>query len=163
MDFLRFQLRILAELSLETLYALRRDFIAQKIAPILLPQAFRLIEWHRLQGHTLMIVTATYRFITEPIAARFGVENLIATEPELIDRHYTGGVTGVPSFREGKVIRLNAWLAERGLGLEHSWFYSDSHNDVPLLAKVKHPVAVDPDVNLAQEARERAWPIISLR
>jgi HAD superfamily hydrolase (TIGR01490 family) len=163
MDFLRFQLRILGELPMQTLQDLHRDFMAQCIDPILLPQAFSVIEWHRMQGHTLMIVTATNRFITGPIAKRFGVEHLIATEPEMIGGRYTGGVTGVPSFREGKVTRLNAWLAERALGLEHSWFYSDSHNDLPLLSIVKYPVAVDPDQNLAREAQERAWPIISLR
>ncbi len=163
MDFLRFQLRVLAEHSVARLEELRRDFLAEKIEPILLPQAIALIDWHRRQGHTLMIVTATNRFITEPIADRFGVEHLIATEPEMIDGRYTGGVAGVPSFREGKVTRVHAWLKERGLGLDNSWFYSDSHNDVPLLLEVERPVAVDPDEHLTAEARQRAWPIISLR
>ena len=110
----------------------------------------------------MVIITATNSFVTMPIAERLGVPHLIATEPEVIEGRYTGNVAGEPCFREGKVKRLHRWLADKGMTLERSWFYSDSHNDVPLLDVVDHPVAVDPDETLAALARERGWPVISL-
>ena len=112
---------------------------------------------------TLLIVTATNAFVTAPIARRFGIENLIATDPEIDAGRYTGRVSGEPSFREGKVVRLRAWLAGRQQSLDDSWFYSDSHNDLPLLELVDNPVAVDPDEMLGREANNRGWPVISLR
>jgi HAD superfamily phosphoserine phosphatase-like hydrolase len=113
-----------------------------------------------------MIVTATNSFVTAPIARRLGVPHLIATEPEQNGGEFTGRVAGTPSFREGKVARLEQWLAEQGLtwvDVAESWFYSDSLNDLPLLARVHHPVAVDPDATLRKHAVERGWPVISLR
>jgi HAD superfamily phosphoserine phosphatase-like hydrolase len=113
-----------------------------------------------------MIVTATNSFVTAPIAREFGVEHLIATDPEQKNGEFTGGVAGVPSFREGKVVRMEQWLAERGWSwesFEQSWFYSDSLNDLPLLSKVKHPVAVDPDATLRAHAEIQGWPVLSLR
>ena len=110
-----------------------------------------------------MIITATNRFVTGPIAERLGVETLIATECEMLDGRYTGRSTDVPCFREGKVTRLNRWLEETGFTLEDSYFYSDSMNDLPLLEQVANPVAVDPDPNLRAEAEKRGWPVISLR
>jgi HAD superfamily hydrolase (TIGR01490 family) len=118
---------------------------------------------HRTKGDTLLIITATNRFITGPIAERLGVDNLIAVEPEMVNGRYTGRVDGVPSYREGKVIRLQAWLEAQDLTMDGAWFYSDSHNDLPLLEKVDHPVAVDPDDTLRQVAEERNWRIMSLR
>ncbi len=162
-EFLRFSLQPLAENELETLLALRREFIAAEIEPIVLPKARRLIQRHRGQGHVLLIITATNRFVTEPIAAMLGVENLIATDPEFSHGRYTGAVSGPPSFREGKVERLNAWLQQNGYNLASSWFYSDSHNDLPLLERVTHPIAVDADDTLRQHAEFRGWPIITLR
>jgi HAD superfamily hydrolase (TIGR01490 family) len=162
-EFLGFQLSVLARHPMATLLAWRERFIEEKIRPVLLPKAAALIESHRARGHTLVIITATNRFITEPIAGLYGVPNLIAVEPELGDGRYTGWVAGVPSFAAGKVTRLEAWLAGRGEAMAESWFYSDSRNDLPLLSKVTHPIAVDPDEVLAAEARTRGWPILSLR
>ncbi|MDX1466675.1 MAG: HAD family phosphatase, partial [Halomonas sp.] len=122
-----------------------------------------LVARHRSRGDTLMIITATNRFITGPIAERLGIDELIAVEPEMVDGRYTGRALGIPSYREGKVKRLQAWLAERDLTLDDSWFYSDSHNDLALLEEVDHPVAVDPDPNLREVAKARGWKIISLR
>ncbi|MEE9159276.1 MAG: HAD family hydrolase, partial [Gammaproteobacteria bacterium] len=139
------------------------DYLREKIEPIVLPKAQELLEQHRTQGNILLIITATNRFITEPIAKVFGIEHLIASEPEMIDDRYTGRVSGTPSFAEGKVTRLNQWLQDQSLDLVDSWFYSDSHNDLPLLERVAHPVAVDPDEKLAIEVSKRNWPTISLR
>jgi HAD superfamily phosphoserine phosphatase-like hydrolase len=100
--------------------------------------------------------------VTTPIAQQYGIDHLIATEPERLDGHYTGEVDGEPSFREGKVNRLNRWLQEYGEDMQGSWFYSDSHNDLPLLEIVEHPVAVDPDETLAEIAKERDWEILKL-
>lgn len=161
--FLRFQLRPLAERDPSDLYAWREEFLTQKIQPIILPAARELLQKHRTQGDTLLIATSTNRFITEPIAGALGVENLLATEPEMADGRYTGRVSGIPCFREGKVQRLEQWLRERAMSLDDSGFYSDSHNDIPLLERVTRPVAVDPDAELARHAKDQGWPIISLR
>lgn len=161
--FLRFQLKPLAQYPLESLLEWRADYLEDKIRPILLPRAAALLDEHRAKGHTLLIITATNRFITEPIARMLKVENLIASEPEMRDGRYTGNVSGTPAYREGKVQRLEQWLSERHAHLEESWFYSDSHNDLTLLARVDHPVAVDPDIMLREESIRRGWPIITLR
>ena len=162
-EFLRFALRPLADNSLEQLLALRERFVAEVIRPIMLPAAQRLVDKHRAQGHTLLIITATNRFVTEPIAHAFGIDQLIATDPEFKDGRYTGEVSGTPSFREGKIIRLNQWLADHGYTLASSWFYSDSLNDLPLLERVTHPFAVDADETLTRHAQTKGWPVISLR
>ena len=111
----------------------------------------------------LLIVTATNRFITEPIAARFGITALLACEGEMVDGRYTGEPSGILSYAEGKVLRLRQWLADTGHSMAGSWFYSDSHNDIPLLNIVDRPVVVDPDDKLREYAAGRDWPIISLR
>lgn len=162
-EFLAFQLQPLATHPAQQLQQWRASFIDHKIAPIMLPAARALIDRHRSQGDTPVIITATNRFITEPIARDFGVKHLIATEPEMCEGRYTGRATGVPCFQSGKVERLRQWLAESGEDLANSWFYSDSHNDLPLLEQVTNPVAVDPDDRLREEAENRSWPIISLR
>ena len=162
-EYQAFMLRPLTEYPLTEMLAWREQFIAEKIQPILLPRAVDLLERHRTAGDTLLIVTATNRFITAPIAERFDVPHLLATEPEFTEGRYTGRPVGIPCFQHGKVQRLDQWLAETGHDLAESWFYSDSHNDLPLLGRVTYPVAVDPDATLAQHARERGWPIISLR
>ncbi len=161
--FLRFQLKILGENKLETLIAWREDYLRSLIYPMVLPKAKTLVEHHRALGHQLLIITATNRFITEPIAKLFGINELIATEPEMCEGEYTGNVAGVPSFAEGKVTRLQQWLAGRDEDLAGSWFYSDSRNDIPLLEQVENPVAVDPDDSLREHASEKGWEIISLR
>ena len=162
-EFLTFMLRPLASNPLAELLNWRAQFLEAKIRPILLPRAMKLVQQHRTAGDTLLIITATNRFITEPIAAMLGVPNLLATEPEFLDGRYTGRPAGIPCFQQGKVKRLNAWLAATGHDLAGSWFYSDSHNDLPLLSRVTYPVAVDPDDALAEYAQERGWPMISLR
>lgn len=162
-EFLRFQLQPLAQHEPDQLQTWRAEFMARKIEPILLPRAEVLLNRHREAGDTLLIITATNRFITAPIAARLGIEHLIATEPQARAGRYTGEVQGVPCYQHGKVTRLQQWLREHQADLDESWFYSDSHNDIPLLEEVSHPVAVDPNPSLRQEALRRGWPIISLR
>ncbi len=162
-EFLRFSLKPLSENPLDRLYALRERFLSEKIEPLLLPASGALLQKHREDGDTLMIITATNSFVTSPIAERMGVDYLIATEPEMVDGRYTGRVAGEPAYREGKVKRLNAWLHAHHRDLKGSSFYTDSHNDVPLLELVDNPVAVDPDSLLADYAQARNWPVISLR
>ncbi|MDI1231602.1 MAG: HAD-IB family hydrolase [Methylobacter sp.] len=162
-QFLRFSLKPLADNNPEQLYQWRAQFIEQAIRPLLLTPAQQLIDKHRSRGDTLLVITATNRFVTEPIVQLYGIENLLATTPEFIDGRYTGGFNGIPCFREGKVKLLEAWLTDSSETMQDSWFYSDSHNDLPLLKLVDHPVAVDPDEKLAEFADAANWPIISLR
>ena len=161
--FLAVALKPLADNSPEQLAAWHQQFMASKIEPHILPKGEELVARHRSRGDTLLIITATNRFITGPIAERLGVDDLIAVEPEIVDGRYTGRVKGTPSYREGKVVRLDEWLADKDLTLDDAWFYSDSHNDLALLEKVDHPVAVDPDPSLREVAEARGWRIISLR
>lgn len=162
-EFLDFQLRPLSEHPVETLQQWRRQYIEEKITPILLPKAQALIDRHRQQGDTLVVITATNQFITGPIVELYDIPHLLATEAEILDDRYTGKVSGIPCFQNGKVTRLSDWLEENRHSLDNSWFYSDSHNDLPLLNRVTHPVAVDPDEVLEEHARTNDWPIISLR
>lgn len=162
-EFLRFALRPLAEHKRSQLENWHHQFMKEKIAPIILDKGRELIEQHHVKGDTLMIITATNRFVTGPIAEELGIKNLLATEPEIIDNQYTGEVSGTPCYREGKVTRLNEWLQENNMSLQDSWFYSDSRNDISLLEKVSNPVAVDPDETLKRYAQDNNWPIISLR
>lgn len=161
--FLEMALKPLAENTPEQLAAWHQQFMASKIEPHILPKAEELLARHRTKGDTLLIITATNRFITAPIAERLGVDDLIAVDPEMIDGRYTGRVSGVPSYREGKVTRLKQWLEDQDLTMDGAWFYSDSHNDLPLLEQVEHPVAVDPDDTLREVAETRHWRIMSLR
>lgn len=162
-DYLAFALRPLAELAPEQLAQLHRRFMAEVVDAMWLPRALELLTEHRRRGDFLLVITSTNRFVVEPICRRLGVDDLLATELEMEGGRYTGRVEGEPAFREGKVARLQAWLRETGRELEGSYFYSDSLNDLPLLERVSHPVAVDPDDELAGVARERGWPVISLR
>jgi len=161
--YLRFALGPLKGRPLEELDAWHRDFMVSEIAPIILPKAVELIADHRARGHELLIITATNHFITRPIADVFGIENLLACEAEIVDGLYTGEPSGVPSYHAGKVTRLYDWLQGSNTTLEGAWFYSDSHNDLPLLELVDNPVAVDPDDRLLARATELGWPVISLR
>lgn len=162
-EFLEFSLQPLRENPTEKLFEWRERFLREKIRPIILDKGRELIQHHRDQGNTLMIITATNRFVTEPIAAQLGIEHLLATDPEFISGRYTGRVSGIPCFREGKVQRLEDWLQQNRMSLANSWFYSDSHNDLPLLQRVTHPVATDPDDTLRNHAQSQGWQIISLR
>lgn len=161
-EFLAFALKPLTEHPLATLQAWHREFMQQKVLPMIRPAARALVEQHRHRGDTLLVITATHSFITKPIVAEFGIDHLLATEPEIRDGRFTGRVTGVPCFREGKVTRLHAWLQEYRHDMEDSWFYSDSHNDLPLLRLVAHPVAVTPDESLRRHALAQGWPILEL-
>jgi len=162
-EFLRFSLQPLADNNPEQLYQWRAQFIEETIRPLMLESAQQLIDKHKSRGDTLLVITATNRFVTEPIVKLYGIENLLATTPEFIDGRYTGGFNGTPCFREGKVKLLEAWLKNSTETMQDSWFYSDSHNDLPLLQLVDNPVAVDPDEKLADYAKASNWPIISLR
>ncbi|MEX0624724.1 HAD family hydrolase [Saccharospirillum sp.] len=161
--YLRFSLSFLANKPLEELARLHRHFMTTVIKPMIAPGAQALLNQHRERGDTLMIITATNRFVTGPIAEYLNIPHLIACETEMANGGYTGLPTGIPSYQEGKVVRLKAWLDEHRESLEGAWFYSDSLNDLPLLRLVDHPVAVDPDATLAAEAQRQNWPIISLR
>ncbi len=161
--FLAFQLENLSRMPLGELKSLRQEFLEDCIRPIVLPRAQSLVRQHEEQGHETLIVTATNRFVTEPIAELFGIRDLIAVDLEMVEGRLTGRPLGIPSFREGKVKRLQVWLLDRRWSPRRMWFYSDSHNDLPLLREVDHPVAVDPDPRLRKEAAARGWPVISLR
>lgn len=161
-EFLAFSLHPLTQFTLEELYALHARYMQEMIHDLITAQARALVEQHRHQGHTLLIITATNSFITTPIARAFGIPHLLATQPEIVEGRYTGKVSGIPCFQQGKVENLHRWLREQNMTLSESWFYSDSHNDLPLLYEVTHPVAVDPDPQLREVARERNWPILNL-
>lgn len=162
-EFLEFALKPLATLPPEQLSALHAQFMVEKVEPMITDKALALLQKHRDQGDFLLIITATNRFVTGPIAERLGVDAILATDPEQIDGRYTGKVAGTPCFQGGKVVRLNAWLEETGHAMSGSYFYSDSRNDLPLLEQVEFPVAVDADETLTRIANERGWPVISLR
>ena len=163
LEFLAFSLKPLADHDLQQLYAWRQDFVDTVIRPMITRATTDLVEKHRRHGDTLLVITATNRFVTEPIVACFGITDLLATEPERDHSGYTGRVAGTPCFREGKVIRLHQWLEKTGHPLRGATFYSDSHNDLPLLNTVAHPIAVDPDHKLRAHATTNGWPVISLR
>jgi HAD superfamily hydrolase (TIGR01490 family) len=164
-NYLDFQLAPIAGRPREVIDEWHREFMERKIRPIIHAGTPALIASH---GDALMaIVTATNRFITEPIARELGVKHLIACEvEEMPDGRLTGRPTGTPSFREGKITRMHEWLAGLGHRFENfdeTWFYSDSLNDLPLLEMVSNPVAVDPDPTLERHALEHGWPILRLR
>ena len=161
--YLAFSLAPLGKLSQSELEGLHKQFMTEVIEPLWLTKAESLLQQHRDNGDVLMVITSTNRFVVEPICQKLGVEHLIATELEQQGNQFTGRVSGIPSFKEGKVIRLNDWLKSSGSNLSGSSFYSDSINDLPLLEIVDHPVAVDPCPQLREEALQRGWKIISLR
>ncbi len=165
-EYLQFALGALARHTPEELEGWLEAFMETRIRPMIGPKAVELVARHAESGDLCAVVTATNSFVTAPIAREFGIPNLIATEPEREGRRFTGRVAGTPCFREGKIVRVTAWLESLGQPIgqfEASTFYSDSLNDLPLLNLVKHPVAVDPDDALAAEAARRGWPVISLR
>jgi HAD superfamily hydrolase (TIGR01490 family) len=163
-EFLDFQLKPLSRHPRKVLDEWHHEYMRERIVPIITQKSRDLVESHLDDAR--VIVTATNSFVTAPIAREFGIEHLVATEPEEQGGEFTGRVVGQPCFREGKVVRVEAWLAEHGLNwgsFEETWFYSDSLNDLPLLSLVTHPVAVDPDETLKEAALEQGWMIISLR
>ena len=165
-EFLGFALRPLAAHTAEELARWHAEFMRSRIAPMIGAPARALVRRHLDAGELCAVVTATNSFVTAPIAREFGVPHLVATEPERVAGRFTGRVAGTPCFRNGKIERVEEWLASLGHRLERfaeSVFYSDSHNDLPLLERVTRPVAVDPDPTLAAEAKLRGWQVISLR
>lgn len=172
-DYLRGELDMLAwveftaepltRFSLQELAELHDVFMRKKIQPIRLSKAEALIEKHRAAGDTLVIITATNQFITAPIAAMLGVENLIATQLDKTATTFTGKLAGEPCYQQGKILHLEAWLKENPHSMDDSYFYSDSHNDIPLLSLVARPFAVNPDETLANHAKHHHWPILDLR
>ena len=164
--FLDFQLKPLARHPRSQLNAWHAEYMQTHIRPMMTDKARQLVQMHLEDSDLAAIITATNRFVTGPIAREFGIEHLIATEVEEINGEYTGRGIGIPCFKEHKITRLEMWLADQNLLWEdvtQSWFYSDSLNDLPLLAKVTFPVAVDPDDTLEAHAKLNGWPIISLR
>ncbi|MDJ0958578.1 MAG: HAD family hydrolase [Arenicellales bacterium] len=159
-EFITFQLEPLKNNPRQLIERMRATFVKEIIRPMITDKARDLVDWHRRQGHTLMIITSTNRFITRPIADEFGIELLIATEVEEVDGCFTGRTFDTPSFGEGKVSRLKAWVHKENESLTGSWFYSDSHNDLPLLRLVENPVALNPDPILKNEARLQNWRIV---
>lgn len=164
--FLAFQLKPLSQHPVKFLDELHLKFMDKVIRPMMTQKSQDLVNKHKAQGDLCLIITATNSFVTKPIATAFGIEHLIGTDPEMVNGEYTGSVSGVPSFQAGKVTRINQWLAERNQKLsdfETSYFYSDSHNDLPLMKLVTNPVAVDADETLSAYAKQQHWPLISLR
>ncbi len=164
--FLNFQLKPLSRHPRSTLDTWHQQFMRESVMPMVTQSSRELVARHLAAGDVCVIITATNSFVTAPIAREFGIEHLIATEPEQQDGEFTGRVEGVPSFKEGKITRLNQWLTARGWTLdsfEDTTFYSDSLNDLPLLKIVRHPVAANPDDTLRAHAELQAWPIINLR
>mgnify|MGYP002134849349 CR=1 FL=1 len=164
-EFLDFQLRPLADHTRADLEAWHADFMETQIRPRLSQKARDLVKKHLDAGDICTMVTATNSFVTGPIARELGIPHLIATIPAQEDGRFTGKPRGLPSFREGKIARVDAWLESMGLwwnNFQRSWFYSDSHNDLPLLLRVTDPVVVDPDATLRAHAEKAGWPILSI-
>ena len=159
-ESIEFQVKPLVEYSPDKLRRWQEEFMASRVEPMITAAAVALVEKHRAAGDELAIVTASNSFVSWPIAQRFRIPTLLATELERVGNRYTGRVLGTPTFREGKVIRLLEWLQETGHTLEGSYFYSDSHNDLPLLQWVDNPVAVDPDPVLRAFAEAVNWPML---
>lgn len=158
-----FVFSFLAQHDTAYLQQLHQQFMSEVIRPIMLPKAQALIAEHRDAGDELLIITATNRFITQAIGEAFGIPQVLATEPEKVDGRYTGKVLGVPCYKEGKITRYQAWLAQQNKRFDKVTFYSDSHNDLPLLSIVDVPVVVDADAKLLAHAQEKGWQILSLR
>lgn len=168
-EFLRFALKPLSQHSRAQLKEWHDQFMEEVIHGQLRQEALDLVKQHQDAGDLCCVVTATNSFVTRPIVERFGIEHLIATEPATAENNplanFTGEVKGTPNFREGKILNLHDWLASQNLNLNtlpRSYFYSDSMNDLPLLEKVSHPVATNPDERLRNEAKKRNWSILEL-
>jgi HAD superfamily hydrolase (TIGR01490 family) len=165
MAYLNFVLAPLRGLTRTEVRALQRQFVAECIEPMLLDKAFDLLSEHRVKGDTLLMMTATHAVVAEPVAARLGFEHWLGSGVGIHDGRYTGKAEGRPCFQQGKVDHLVDWRNRHPdiADPDDSWFYSDSHNDIPLLSAVGHPVAVDPDETLRTHAEANHWPIMSLR
>lgn len=165
LEYLEFALAPLAAHPRAQLDAWHEEFMEQVIRPQITPAARALVQRHLDAGDICCCVTATNAFVTEPIAREFGVPHLIAIDLEEHEGRYTGKPRGIPSFQEGKIVRVEGWLQtmdQRITDYPKSFFYSDSRNDLPLLLRVTDPVAVNPDPVLKAEAEQRGWPVIAL-
>jgi len=158
-----FSFEILSHYSINELEAFHVKFMAQKIEPIFLEKAQDCINSHKKNGDTVLVITASNTFVTAPIVKRYGINHLIATEPEIVSGRYTGKVSGIPCFKSGKIENLMPWLERNSESLKDSTFYSDSHNDLPLLELVDNPVAVNADKILAKIAQTKGWDILNWR
>lgn len=159
----RFSMQPLAGRSVEEMSELHREFMTTFIEPMWLEKAVNLVEKHREAGERLVIITATNRFIVEPIVQAFGIEDLLCSETGIENGVYTGELIDEPCMGPGKVTKLERWMKQEGESLQESTFYSDSHNDLPLLNLVESPIAVDPDDQLKNTAEKNGWAIMSLR
>lgn len=162
-EYIAFICQPLLDKSLAVLQQVRTQYINDTVKPMLTKGAQDLIQRHREQEHYCLIITATNSLITEPLPRVLGVDHLLGTDLEVIDGHVTGRIQGTPCFQKGKVARLQQWLAEQSITFEQTYFYSDSHNDLPLLETVDYPHAVNPNDTLRQVAQDRHWPILNLR
>lgn len=162
-EYVEFALYPFASLTVGDIKQLQQQFLAERIEPILLDKAFDLLQQHKARGDFNLIISATNDIVVGPIAERLGVDDYIATTAEFIDGRYTGKVSGTPSFQAGKITRLQEWLTQHPYTMAGSYFYSDSHNDLPLLNEVDYPVVVDGDATLLKHAEINQWPSISLR
>ena len=158
-----FSFKVLTEYSIDELNDLRQNFIHQKIEPIFLDKAQSCINQHKENGDTVLVITASNTFITTPIAEMYGINHLLATEPEFKDGRFTGKVSGVPCFQSGKIDNLMPWIEKHNKNLKGSYFYSDSHNDLPLLELVDNPVAINGDPRLTSTANKNGWPNLDWR
>jgi len=162
-EYLEFCLEPLSQNSMATLNAWHQDFMQQKIQPIVLPKAQAVVDEHKAKGDRVLVITATNRFVTAPIVTEYGIDDLLATEPEIKNGNYTGLVEGIPCFQKGKINHLNTWLEKTGENLEGAYFYSDSHNDLPMLELVDNPIVVHGDDTLQKIAKQRGWPSLDWR
>ena len=158
-----FSFKVLTEYSIDELNDLRQNFIHQKIEPIFLDKAQSCINQHKENGDTVLVITASNTFITAPIAEMYGISHLLATEPEFKDGRFTGKVSGVPCFQSGKIDNLMPWIEKHNKNLKGSYFYSDSHNDLPLLELVDNPVTINGDPRLTSTANKNGWPNLDWR
>ncbi len=161
-EYSAFSFQPLAARSMEELKELHNEFMQDVIQPMIGDKAKSLIKHHKQSGHTLLVITATNSFITRPIVKALDIDNLLATEPKIVDGRYTNEIEGTPCFQEGKVTRLHQWMNQKHMTLEGSYFYTDSHNDLPLMEIVETAIAVDPDEKLAEIAKQRGWKVMSL-
>jgi len=162
-EYLEFCLEPLSQNSMTTLNTWHQDFMQQKIQPIVLPKAQAVVDEHKAKGDRVLVITATNRFVTAPIVTEYGIDDLLATEPEIKNGNYTGLVEGIPCFQKGKINHLNTWLEKTGENLEGAYFYSDSHNDLPMLELVDNPIVVHGDDTLQAIAKQRSWPSLDWR
>ena len=158
-----FSFKVLSEHSFDKLNQLRKDFMETKIRPIFLEKAQNCIDNHKKNGDSVLVITASNTFVTQPIVEMYGIEHLLATEPEFVSGRFTGKVSGIPCFQSGKIDNLMPWLVTNNENLIGSYFYSDSHNDLPLLELVDNPIVINGDPILIAAANENGWTNLDWR